>query len=185
MASARAGAGLAAGAEYGDSGVLLCRGSGDLERAQAYSRATLVDEDDSVHSSDALGLILLPRSQWWMSFLPSGTERSAEFTTFVSGFDKLYQLGFVGLALLGSVPHLPPLGRGELLSTPMQVADSGLLARCVGGDTAFCAGWPDVRRCGAGIRILFCECGRPSVVARQLYFVCKLPRSHCDGHEKL
>ena len=43
-----------------------------------------------------------------LCFAFPGLGSSAEFTTFGPAFDKLYQLGFVGLALLGALYHIFP-----------------------------------------------------------------------------
>lgn len=72
--------------------------------------ATLVDEDDSgSFILMRLALILFATIALVDVFFAfPGPGRSAEFTTFGSGFDKLYQLGFVGLALLGALYHIFP-----------------------------------------------------------------------------
>jgi len=72
--------------------------------------ATLVDEDDpgSFNLMRLALMIFATIAVVDLCFAFPGLGSSAEFTTFGPAFDKLYQLGFVGLALLGALYHIFP-----------------------------------------------------------------------------
>ena len=72
--------------------------------------AALVDEDDpGTFTLMRLALVFFATvAVVDVFFAFPGPGRSAEFTTFGPAFDKLYQLGFVGLVLLGSLYHIFP-----------------------------------------------------------------------------
>ncbi len=72
--------------------------------------ATLVDEDDpGAFNLMRLALMIFATiAVVDLCFAFPGLGSSAEFTTFGPAFDKFYQLGFVGLALLGALYHIFP-----------------------------------------------------------------------------
>jgi len=72
--------------------------------------AILVDEDDpgSFNLMRLALMIFATIAVVDLCFAFPGLGSSAEFTTFGPAFDKFYQLGFVGLALLGALYHIFP-----------------------------------------------------------------------------
>jgi cytochrome c oxidase cbb3-type subunit 1 len=77
---------------------------------QTQKRAVLIDEDDpgSFNLMRLALMIFATVSVIDVCFAFPELGSSAEFTTFGPAFDKLYQLGFVGLALLGALYHIFP-----------------------------------------------------------------------------
>ena len=82
-------------------------------------------------------------------------------------------------------PYFPAPGRDGLLSKNDGDSNRGHRLRFVWGHVADCPGWADVRRRGAGLRVLFRQPGRRVPFRGKLDFVPELPGSHPVRDEKL